>query len=139
MRRALRQFCILSPRELSPTNSLTPDQICEAIVHNYNIEFRNTYGDEAEENENTNQPEAEAEPAPVAEGEGRVPAHQYFQDNNPVYGPLTQVDSQIQQIQDMRAENLAILNERYATAYLHGDQEEMWAIQDQIDWWTTVL
>ena len=87
----MRQFCILSPRELSPTNALTPDQICEEIVHNYNIEFRNTYGDEAEENEKTNQPEADAEPVPVAEGEGRVPAHQYFQDNNPVYGPLTQV------------------------------------------------
>ena len=118
---------------------MTPDQICEEIVHKYNIEFRNTYGDEAEENKNTNQPGAEAEPARAAEGEGRVPAHQYFQDNNPVYGPLTQVDSQIQQIQDMRAENLAILNERYENSYLHGDQEEVWAIQDQTDWWTTVL
>ena len=97
LRRTLRQFCILSPRELSPT-------------------FR----DEAEENENTHQPEAEAEPLPAAEEEGRVPAHQYFQDNNPVYGPLTQVDSQIQEIQDMQAENLAILTERYDNAYLHG-------------------
>ena len=139
LRRTLRQFCILSPRELSPTNALTPDQICEGIVHNYNIEFRNTYGDEEEQNENTNQPEAEAEPAPGAEEEGRVPAHEYFQDKNPVYGPLTQVDSQIQEIQDMRAESLAILDERCESAYIHGDQEEMWAIQDQIDWWTTVL
>ena len=32
LRRALRQFCILSPRELSPTSSLTPDQIGEEIV-----------------------------------------------------------------------------------------------------------
>ena len=53
--------------------------------------------------------------------------------------PLTQVDSQIQEIQDMQAENLAILDERYENAYIHGDQEEMWALQDQIDWWTTVL
>ena len=150
LRRTLRQFCILSPRELSPTNASTPDEICEEIVHNYNIEFRNTNGEEEEEeeeekeeeeeeNENTNQPEAEAEPAPGAEKEGRVPAHDYFQDNNPVYGPLTQVDSRIQEIQDMRAENLAILDERYESAYIHGDQEGMWAIQDRIDWWTTVL
>ena len=132
----MRQFCILSPRELSPTNALTPDQICEEIVRNYNIEFRNA---EEEEIENTCQPEAEADPAPGAEEEGRVPADQYFQDDNPVYGPLTQVDSQIQEIQDMQAENLAILTERYDNAYLHGDQEEMRAIQDQIDWWTTVL
>ena len=41
LRRTLRQFCMLSPRELSPTNALTPDQICEEIVHNYNIELRN--------------------------------------------------------------------------------------------------
>ena len=135
LRRTLRQFCILSPRELSPTNLLTPDQIGEEIVQNYNTELRNTYGDEAEENENTNQPEAEAEPVP----EGRVPAHQYFQDNNPVYGLLTQVDSQVQEIQDMQAENLAILTARYDNACIHGDQEEMWAIQDQIDWWTNVL
>ena len=139
LRGTLRQFCILSPRELSPTNSLTPDQIGEEIVQNYNIEFRNTYGDEAEWNENTNQPEAEAEPVPGAEEEGRVPAHLYFQDNNPVYGPLTQVDSQIQRIRDMQAENIAMLTERYDNAYLHGDQEEMMAIQHQIDWWTTVL
>ena len=125
LRRTLRQFCILSPRELSPTNALTPDQIGEAIVQNYNTEFRNTFRDEAEENENTNQPEAEAEPLPEAEEEGRVPAHQYFQDNNPVYGPLTQVDSQIQEIQDMQAENLAILTERYDNAYLHGDQGDV--------------
>ena len=64
LRRTLRQFCILSPRELSPTNSLTPNQIGEEIVQNYNNEFMNTHGDEAEENENTNQPEAEAEPLP---------------------------------------------------------------------------
>ena len=70
LKRTLREFCILSPRKLSPTNSL-------------------------KENENTNQPEAEAEPVPEAEGEGRVPAHLYFEDNNPVYGPLTQVDSQM--------------------------------------------
>ena len=112
LRGTLRQFCMLSPRELSPTNSLTPDQIGEEIVQNYNIEFRNTYGDEAEWNENTNQPEAEAEPVPGAEEEGRVPAHLYFQDSNPVYGPLTQVDSQIQRIQDMQAENIAMLTER---------------------------
>ena len=87
LRRTLRQFCILSPRELSPTNALAPDQICGEIVHKYNIEFRNTYGDGVEEHENTNQPEAEAEPVPGAEEEGRVPAHEYFQDNNPVYGP----------------------------------------------------
>ena len=135
----MRQFCILSPRELSPTNSLMPDQIGEEIVQNYNTEFRNTHGDEAEENENTNQPEAEAEPVPEAEGEGRVPAHLYFEDNNPAYGPLTQVDSQIQGIQDRQAEPLAILTERYDNAYINGDQEEMWAIQAQIDWWTTVL
>ena len=137
----MRQFCILSPRELSPTNSLTPDQIGEEIVQNYNIEFRNKYGDEAEGNENTNQPEAEAEPVPDAEGGFRVPAHLYFQDNNPVYGPLTQVDSQIQhsQVQDMQAENIAMLTERYDNAYINGDQEEMWAIQNQIDWWTSVL
>ena len=116
----------MSPRELFPTNSLTPDQICEEIVHNYNIEFRNTHGDEEEEeNENTNQPEAEAEPATGAEEEGRVPAHEYFQDNNPVYGPLTQVDSQIQEIQDMRAENLAILDERYENAHIHGDRRDV--------------
>ena len=33
----------------------------------------------------------------------------------------------------MRAENLAILDERYENAYIHGDQvdqEEMWAVQD---------
>ena len=95
---------MLSPRDLSPTNVMTPDQIFEEIVHNHNIEFRNTYGNEEEENENTNQPEAEAEPALEADGEGRVPANQYFQDSNPVYGPLTQVDSQIQEIQDMQAE-----------------------------------
>ena len=74
-----------------------------------------------------------------AEEEGRVPAHEHFQDNNPVYGPLTQIDSQIQEIQDMQAENLAILTERYDNACIHGDQEEMLAIQDQMDWWTTVL
>ena len=108
LRRTLRQFCILSPRELSPTNSLTPDQIGEEIVQNYNIEFRNTYGDEAEGNENSNQPEAEAEPVPDAEGGFRVPAHLYFETNNPFYGPLTQVDSQIQHIQDMKAENIAM-------------------------------
>ena len=79
---------------------------------------------------------AEAEPVPGAEGEGRVAAHQYFQDNNPVYGLLTQVDSQVQEIQDMQAESLA---RYYDNAHIHGDQEEMWAIQDQIDWWTTVL
>ena len=39
----------------------------------------------------------------------------------------------------MRAENLAILDERYENAYIHGDQEEMLAIQDQMDWWTTTL
>ncbi len=139
LRRTLRQFCILSPREPSPTNSLTPEHIGEEIVQNYNTEFRNTYEDEAEENENTNQPEAEAEPVPGAEGEGRVPAHQYFEDDNPVYGPLTQVDSQIQKIQDRQAGNLAFLTERYDNAYINGDQEEMWTIQDQIDWWTTVL
>ena len=38
LRRILRQFCILSPRELSATNSLTPDQIGEEIVQNYNTE-----------------------------------------------------------------------------------------------------
>ena len=54
LRRTLRPFCILSPRELS-INSLTPNQIGEEIVQNYNNEFMNTHGDEAEENENTNQ------------------------------------------------------------------------------------
>ena len=54
-------------------------------------------------------------------------------------GPFTQVDSQIQEIQDRRAENLAILDERYENAYIHGDQEEMWAIEAQMDWWTNVL
>ena len=139
LRRTLRPFCILSPRELSPTNSLTPDQIGEEIAQNYNIEFRNTYGDEAEGNENTNQPEAAAGPVPEAEGGVRVPAPLYFQDNNPVYGPLTQVDSQTQHIQDMQAENIAMLTERYDTAYTNGDHEEMRAIQNQTDWWTTVL
>ena len=71
LRRTLRQFCILSSRELSPTNSLTPDQIGEEIAQNYNTEFRNTHRDDAEENENTNRAEAEAEPVPEAEGEGR--------------------------------------------------------------------
>ena len=92
------------------------------VVHNYNVEFR--HAKEEEEVENTNQPEAEAEPAPEAEGEGRVPAHLYFQDNK---------------IQDMQAEDIAILTESYDDAYTNGDQEEMLAIQDQIDWWTTVL
>ena len=78
LRRTWRQFCILSPRELSPTNSLTPDQIGEEIVQNYHTEFRNTNGDEAEEIENTNQPEAEAEPVPEGEEGVRVPAHVYF-------------------------------------------------------------
>ena len=138
LRGTLRQFCILRPRELSPTNSSTPNQIGEEITQNYNNEFRNTHGDEAEENENTNQPEAEAEPLPEGEEGVRVPAHLYFEDNNPVYGPLTQVDSQIQEIQDRQAENLAILTDRYENAYINGDQEEMWAIQDQIDWWKNV-
>ncbi len=53
LRRTLRQFCILSPRELSPTNSLTPNQIGEEIVQNYNNEFMNTHGDEAEEHQPT--------------------------------------------------------------------------------------
>ena len=75
LRRNLKQFCILSPRELSPTNSLTPDQIGEEMVQNYNNEFRNTHGDEAEDNENTNQPEAEAEPLPEGEEGVRAPAH----------------------------------------------------------------
>ena len=113
LRRALRQFCILSPRELSPTNSLTPDQIGEEIVQNYGVEFMNTDGDGAEEIENTNQPEAEAEPLPEGEEGFRVPAHLYFENHNPVYGPLTQVDPQIQEIHDRRAENLAILDEKY--------------------------
>ena len=34
LRRTLRQFCIFLPRELSPTNSLTPNQIGEEIVQN---------------------------------------------------------------------------------------------------------
>ena len=142
LRRALRQFCILSPRELSPTNSLTPDQIGEEIVQNcqnYNMEFMNTDGDGAEEIENTNQPEAEAEPIPEGEEGVRVPAHLYFENHNPMYGPLTQVDSQIQEIHDRRAENLAILDERYENAYINGDQEEIWAIEAQMDWWTNVL
>ena len=144
LRRTLRQFCLLSPRELSPTNSLTPNQTGEEIVQNYNNEFMNTHGDEAEENENTNQPEAEAEPLPEGEEGFRVPAHLYFENHNPVCGPLTcdpftQVDSQIQEIQDRRAENLAILDERYENAYIHGDQEEMWAIEAHMDWWTNVL
>ena len=54
-------------------------------------------------------------------------------------GPLTQVDSQIHENQDMQAEDIAILTERYDDAYTNGDQEEMLTIQDQIDWWTTVL
>ena len=128
LRRTLRQFCILSPRVLSPTNSLTAGQIGEEIVQNYNIEF-NGHEDEPEENENTNQPEAGAEPVPEGEEGIRIPAHLYFEDNNPVYGPLTHIDSQIQEIQDRRAENLAILTERYDNAYIHGDQEEMWAIE----------
>ena len=73
----MRQSCILSPRELSPTNSLTPDQIGEEIVQNYNMEFTNTDGDGAEEIENTNQPEAGAEPIPEGEEGVRVPAHLY--------------------------------------------------------------
>ncbi len=56
-----------------------------------------------------------------------------------MYGPLTHVDSQIQEIQDRRAENLAILTDRYDNAYINGDQEEMWAIKAQMDWWTNVL
>ena len=123
LRRALRQFCVLSPRELSPTNSLTPDQIGEESVQNYNNEFMNTDGGGAEEIENTNQPEAEAEPIPEGEEGVRVPAHLYFENPNPVYGPLTQVDSQIQEIHDRRAENLAILDERYEHAYINGDQQ----------------
>ena len=137
LRRTLRQFCILSPRVLSPTNSLTPSQTGEEIVQNYNIEF-NGHEHEPEENENANQPEAEAEPVPDAEG-FRVPAHLYFEDNSPVYGPRTHIDSQIQEIQDRRAENLAILTERYDNAYINSDQEEMWAIEAQMDWWTNVL
>ena len=39
----------------------------------------------------------------------------------------------------MRAENLAIVDERYENAHINGDQEEMWTIQDQIDWWATAL
>ena len=139
LRRALRQFCILSPRELSPTNSLTPEQIGEEIVQNYNMEFINADEDEAEEIEDTNQPEAEAEPVPEGEEGIRVPAHLYFEDRNPVYGPLTHIDSQIQEIQDRRAENLAILTKRYDNAYINGDQEEMWAIEAQMDWWTNIL
>ena len=127
LRRTLRQFCILSPRDLSPTNSLTPDQVGEEIVRNYNIEFRNTY--EAEGNENPNQPEAEAEPMPEGEEGFRVPAHLYFQDNNPESMALLH----------MRAVNLAILDERNEDAYINGDQEEMFAIEAHMDWWTSVL
>ena len=76
----------MSPRELSPTNSLTPNQIGEEIVQNYNIEV-NGHEDESEENENTNQPEAEAEPLPEGEEGFRVQAHLYFENHNPVYGP----------------------------------------------------
>ena len=83
----------------------------------------NTDGDGAEEIENTNQPEAEAEPIPEGEEGVCVPAHLYFENPNPVYGPLTQADSQIQEIHDRRAENLAILVERYERAYINGDQQ----------------
>ena len=99
----------------------------------------NTHGEEAEENEKTNQPEAEAEATPEGEEGFRVPAHLYFENHNPVYGPLTHIDSEIQEIQDGRAENLAILDERFENAYITGDQEEMWAIEAQMDWWTNVL
>ena len=58
---------------------------------------------------------------------------------NPVFGPLTHIDSQIQEIQDWRAENLAILTDRYENAHVNRGQEEMWAIEAQIDWWTNVL
>ena len=44
-----------------------------------------------------------------------------------------------EEIHDRRAENLAILDERYEHAYINGDQEEMWAIEAQMDWWTNVL
>ena len=126
LRRTLRQFCILIPRELSPTNSLTPNQIGEEIVQNYNNEFRNTHGDEAEENENTNQPEAEAEPLP----EGKVKMELVYQHIYTLRVTilfmallhcLTHVDSQIQEIQDKRAENLAILTDRYENAYIKGE------------------
>ena len=60
---------------------MTPDQIGEEIVQNYNTEFRNTNGDQAEEIENANQPEAEAEPVREGEEGVRVPAHLYFEDN----------------------------------------------------------
>ncbi len=109
---------------------MTAEEIREEMIRNY----------EAEYGEDTNQPEAEVEPTlEEAEADGYVPAHWYFHDNNPAYGPLTQVDSQIEEIKEMRAENLAILAERHEYAYLHGDQEEMWAIQAQMDWWDTVL
>ena len=68
-----------------------------------------------------------------------VPAHLYFENNNHFHGPLTHIDSQIQEIQDRQAENLAILTERYDNAYINGDQEEMWTIEAQMDWWTNVL
>ena len=118
VRDMLREFARLSPRGDSPTSQLTVQQVYDELV----------------ELQGRQQPPDDLEDEPTTEVDR--------QDNADQLGPVTLEQSVNRDIESIRATRMRLINElheRIAVAEACSDQELIWQLEKQLDWWINAI
>ena len=147
----LKGFAKLRPRSESPTNRLTTEGIfdaireCEVTVReHYNSSGLGTKpmtgvagssGDVPNPGSDAAMPMDETAPMAVNEVDG----DEIDEAENPVYGPQTLDDSNLNDIHRMRRDALNELYGRLAQAQDYGEWQRVALIEAQIDWWSICI
>ena len=123
LREMLREFARLSPRDDSPTSRLTVQQVYDELME---VERRQRVHDGLDEDE------------PMPEADQQVDNADQL-----VYeGPQTLEQSVNRDIESIRATRMRMINElheRIAVAEAYSDQELIWQLEEQLDWWINAI